>query len=518
MVGFALIVRLPVSKRVSPRQTRICCENRQRPYCRHQHEFILKRLFRPTGFIIVFILCTCNLFAQDGHYWTEQQGTNSAFLNGSVIGSVDDLGAVFYNPARLAQTGTPTLALSGKIYALNSLLIKDGAGDGKDLKQSKFGGAPSMFAGTLNFYFLPNHFFAYSFFIRHQFSTNYFIYKDDVGDLIDIWPGDEMYGGQLGFQKNLTEEWIGLSWAYPVNDTWSVGISNFLTIRNQNEFIGRELQIYSPSDEMAIFEKSHQIGYKTLGILWKLSLAYNTPRLTAGLTITTPKVTLNGNGNTLYRNFYDGPKEIGNSKLKDIYVSDQQLDLNARHKSPLSIGFGTGINLGKSRLHLSGEWFSSIAEYENVAADPFAGQSDRVVYEFKMVEKLNVVFNAGLGYELHASDKYSLFGSFATDFSAVQPEINQYPQNDEISHGSLIKADIYHLGGGILMKTKLLEITTGLTYSFANQLIERPFNFPGNEEDINSDPGESELQLSRWKFILGFSFHLAEDKLEVEFK
>jgi hypothetical protein len=475
-------------------------------------------LFRIPGFIVVCILSTSSLWAQDGHYWTEHHGNSAIILNGAVIGSVADLGAVYYNPARMAHMKNPTFALSGKIFALDKLVIEDGAGEGADLRQTKFSGAPSMFAGTFQLNFLQNHFFAYSFLIRHHFSANYFVYQDDIRDIIDMWPGDEMFGGQLGFQKDLKEEWMGLSWAYPFSNTWSVGVSNFVAIRNQNEFIGRELQVYSAINELAMLEKTHKIGYNSLGLLWKISLAYDSPGFTAGLTITTPKIHLKGKGNTLYRDFYSGPKAVGDGKLKDTFISDQQSELDAVHKSPLAIGIGAGINFKKSKLHLSGEWFSSVAPYDNIAADPFIGQSNQLVYAFKMVEELNSVVNVGLGYEYHISDKYSVFSSIATDFSAVQPDVNHYPDNEEIAHGSLIKADIYHLGSGILIKAGVFEISTGATYAFANQVIDRPFNFPDEEGAITGDPGESELHMAGWKFILGFSFHLGNTGKKIEYK
>ena len=88
----------------------------------------------------VFIFLSLQIYAQSGHYWTESFGTRSMLLNGVVIGSVEDLGAVFYNPARISQFESPAFVISGQVYQLSKTTIKNGLGDGLDLKKSTFGG------------------------------------------------------------------------------------------------------------------------------------------------------------------------------------------------------------------------------------------------------------------------------------------------------------------------------------------------------------------------------------------
>ena len=115
--------------------------------------------------ILVYIigLYIFNLNAQDGNYWSEQYGTRSMLLSGTVNASVSDLGAVFYNPGRLGQIENPAFVISAKVYEWTTLRIKD-AEEGKiDLKQSNFGGAPSLLAGTFSVPFMKKHKFAYSF-------------------------------------------------------------------------------------------------------------------------------------------------------------------------------------------------------------------------------------------------------------------------------------------------------------------------------------------------------------------
>ena len=55
-----------------------------------------------TLFVVTALFNFTSLRGQDSHYWTQQYGTKSMLLSGSVIGGVEDLGAVYYNPARLS--------------------------------------------------------------------------------------------------------------------------------------------------------------------------------------------------------------------------------------------------------------------------------------------------------------------------------------------------------------------------------------------------------------------------------
>jgi len=99
----------------------------------------MMRLFT-TSHIVKFIIIVClisgvRVQAQGGHYWTEQYGTRSILMSGSVIGGAEDLGAVFYNPGRLSLIENPAFLLSANLYQLETLTFKNALDEGKDLKK-----------------------------------------------------------------------------------------------------------------------------------------------------------------------------------------------------------------------------------------------------------------------------------------------------------------------------------------------------------------------------------------------
>ena len=99
-------------------------------------------------------------------------------LNGVVVGSSEDLGAVFYNPARLSQFETPAFVISGQVYQLKGLTVKNGLGDNIDLNQSSLGGS-SLVSGTFKLGFLKGHQFAYAFLTRNE-SIYHFGFGTDI--------------------------------------------------------------------------------------------------------------------------------------------------------------------------------------------------------------------------------------------------------------------------------------------------------------------------------------------------
>ncbi len=195
---------------------------------------------------IVSILLSSQIYAQTGHYWTESYGNRSMLLNGTVIGSVEDLGAVFYNPARISQFETPAFVISGQVYQFNKTIIKDGLGDGFDLKKSNFGGGPSLVSGTFKIGFLEGHQFAYAFLTRSKSDNSFNFAIDEFGDYVDNLPGDEFFSGELNTTNKVSDEWMGLSWSYPINENLSIGASGFYSNFDRNAGIKLQLQAYSP--------------------------------------------------------------------------------------------------------------------------------------------------------------------------------------------------------------------------------------------------------------------------------
>jgi hypothetical protein len=445
--------------------------------------------------------------AQDAHYWTEQYGTRSMLLSNSIIGSVEDLGAVFYNPARLGVIDNPAFVISAKVHQLSNTTIENATGDNANLKKSSFGGAPSLVAGTFKVNWLENHKFAYSFLTRRRSDVNVGTRDDIYGDVITGWPGEEYFSGQVALGKKFSEEWLGLTWSYPLSDRFSIGLSSYLSVREQSADIRMQLQALSEPGDVEVYINNRNYSFSHYGLLAKLGLAWEYERLKLGVTLTSPTISVMGDGSFHYEFVYTGITD-----QNPAYEIDLQSGLPAKYRTPLAIGIGAGIRLYKGTLHLSGEYYSGVKEYTLVQGEPFTGQSTGSVRQPKVTNELNQVANYGVGYNIAFSEKVSAYASYSTDFSAAVGS-NSFENGKVDFLASTFVSNINHFGAGIVLDFKRADITLGATNAWARYTIDRPIDFPGegNSGRIINSGEDSTVKWSRWRFIVGISVPFLED-------
>ena len=454
--------------------------------------------------IYVLLFFPFTVYAQGGHYWTESFGTRSMLLNGVVIGSVEDLGAVYYNPARISQLSSPAFVISGQVYEYKNTNIKNGLGDGINVQHSDFGGGPSLVSGTFKLKFLEGHHFAYAFLTRTQADNTFNFSINKFGDFIKSFPGEEYFSGEISSTAKLKDEWIGLSWSYPINEKISIGFSGFYSGLDREVFLKLQLQAYQPdSANTGMYIEKRAYSFKTSGVLGKLGVSWQDEKYSIGLTVTTPKLQAFGSGTTNYETFLAGVDTTGNGVTDDVYVIDSQEDLTVSRHSPWAIGIGGGIKMGRSILHLSAEWFSAVPLYKILESETFIAQSTGTEIQQTVVEDLNSVLNYGLGLEVFVNDKISVFGSFATDFSASSGDSERFSELKNVVNNTTFRADIYHMGFGMDIKTKFADLTIGATYANSKETVDRTIEINKGNDSVSST---ADIRYSRWLFLLGFEF------------
>ena len=463
--------------------------------------------------VVQLILLTPFLsLAQDGHYWTQQYGTRSMLLSGSVIGGVEDLGAVFYNPGRLGQIENPAFLLSADVYQWTRVKVTDAFGDSEDASKSNFGGVPSLVAGTFNVGFLKNHKFAYSVLQRQSIDLN-LSYKNEVeGDVLSIFPGPELFGAEIQLGQKVKEQWASLTWSYPFSKKFSAGLTTNFIIFDEDKGTVIELQAFSSDNQTAIYRFNRGFTINQYALLWKAGFSYKTEKAIIGLTITTPSIGVRGEGKYRYERFLSGMSESADS-IPDEYATSRQNKLPVKLRKPWAVGAGVTFPLGTgSNIHLSSEWYSRVSEYKLLEPESHISQSGGETISFALIDKLSSVLNFGVGYELYIRKMLSLYGSFSTDFSAVPDKPTLLASNESIATNSVFTADYYHFGGGFELSLKGVDLTLGTTYTGGRQDFSRPVDFPDEDDDGIFDEDEiATLGWQRWRLVFSFSVRFLKD-------
>ena len=181
--------------------------------------------------------------------------------------------------------------------------------------------------------------------------------------------------------------------------TWGWGVTTFFTFRSQegqDEFF---VQARSQAGEFALLYELDNFDANMYGLLWKAGLGLNLKPFTAGLTVTTPNVRMAGSGILTVNDTWPG-STLTVTGPDDGFVTDIQTDVNANHKSPLSVGLGAAWHFKKSKFHFSAEWFDATAGLRCTRTPTLSSRRKRArPLSRSLQDQSDSVLNFGLGFE-----------------------------------------------------------------------------------------------------------------------
>jgi hypothetical protein len=434
---------------------------------------------------------------QDTNYWTEQYGNRARLLGGAVIGSADDLSAVYYNPGALALVDNAQLLLAGNVVQFERLKVDDSLGPGEDLSSSSFGGAPSLFAGELRLGFLGRSRLAYSFLTRQHLDL-FAEQRDQVqgGDLFQI-PGLSFYEASVSFDQSLSDYWAGLTWSLPLGDTFGIGVSPFVGVRNQQTRLHGLAQGLGANGRAGLAVNDREISYSDWRLLAKFGFAARYHRFTFGISLTTPSAHLFGSGQTSVDRTAVGQGIDVNGQPLTVLASDFQDGLSSDFASPLSVGAGGSYSFGRTTVHASVEWFQAVGERTLLDSVPFTPQTGGAPIPTAATYRLDGVLNAAVGVEHQFRPGLRGFAGLGTDFSGASSGTQG---NSTVSFW-----DIYHVSTGATMTVGRTEVTLGAIGAFGGATTKRGFSLVPSQ-DAFGVPAGKDVDYFRLTFILGFNF------------
>ncbi len=396
----------------------------------------------------------------DAHYWTNQYGGRALLLNGAVIASTDDETAVFYNPGAMAMGEDDDFSLSLSFITPShaSLRTRNYFGQGRTIKDTEFGFAPGLAAIGFNPFKYDNFRVAITSFTRFK-SNLRFRYRT----LLPVQGAEnQIYEANLDFSRRLSERWVGIGASWRIFDVIGIGVTQFVTFHSESTDFGLRQEIFDgTTNALQVGWRSRtKYSFNTNGrMITKFGLSLHLNDIKIGVTLTTPS----------YRELW-GKASYELDELKifspDSLTLATNLD-NAElldYRTPLSVGVGVDVPIGKNRVSFSVEYFTSVPNYTliNDTDDPLDGLSETpVTTNFSVSTGNRQVTNFAVGCQTPISSKSTLIWGFRTDF-------NQRRKQQENVALQILSAtpSVAHVSIGNVLEIWNSKFSLGLDYGF----------------------------------------------------
>ncbi|RCH54702.1 hypothetical protein DJ568_09420 [Mucilaginibacter hurinus] len=447
--------------------------------------------------IILVLLCFCGLksFAQDTHYWSADYSPAGFIVPGAVITNNRDSGVVFYNPALLAFTNKNSANISGNLYQLQSIRIKNGAGPGRHLTSNNAGIVPQMVSGTMRFKgskpFTIGYALIQDHLINYQASQQF---DGRIDALLNVYsPGDEFFLGQYSLQNKVNSTSGMLSGGFKLSPRLALGFTAEGRVHTQFYSSDKSLRAIindgrnSPFPPFVNVQEFYQAKVTHAGLRFKTGLSYDLNRHHFGLMLTTPLLKLYGRGSILSDNALNNLavfSEDGSQPVDtlNLLVNARQTKLKANWKMPFSAAVGYSYDFKKGQLYFAGEYFNSVADYNillsnrDLVARPATEVNSFITGEFfKLKDARTSVFNFGMGvsYEI----KQDVTGYLSARLDKSYSDDNAF--KDDLGFVSHLSSwDNIHWQVGANLKRRRFNLRAGLlfTHGYTNG-YEQPINF-----------------------------------------
>ncbi|MDX1331657.1 MAG: hypothetical protein R3252_01405 [Robiginitalea sp.] len=467
---------------------------------------ILRNVFR-VSCILGLTLWSGGLSGQEGNYKFDNFGNQSVLLNGNVTGSVADLGLVYYNPARLGLIENPSFTIGGKAYEWSKFYFDNILQTDKSLSANRFGGLPATLAGTFNLKFLPDHKFAYSIISRHRsdIRLRYDSGLSSVFETPNIPDAEESFT-ELEFRDRLRDDWFGVTWAYPVSETFSVGVSLFGSIYEHNGRGDVLINVRRETGDVVTYTNRLDYNQKTYGGQIKAGVAWISGDLEMGVNVSFPFIAVKQRASFNYQESLSGF-----SSGQDFIIALDYGDLESKRKTPAGIAYGVGIPWKNHKIHLDLSWYAGIGSYDRIK------MPEEVLEELEenpFKEELRSVINFGVGGNFSVSPSLNIIGSFSSDFSASVESINLFDVINQSDEDINLLNNLWHFAVGVDFSRPWGNITLGTSYARTGSNIGSAPIIPEDGNQAQPRSIATQINYERWRFIVGLEIPLIMEKLK----
>lgn len=442
------------------------------------------------------------MIAQRGNYKFNNYGNSSILLSGNVTGSVDDIALTYYNPARLVVVDSIKFSFNAKGYEFNSLKISNLAGEQEKASDTDFSGIPSVAGGTFNLFDTR---FAYCVLSKSKLNigisyTSNFYYEDPLG----LFEENSNALVKSRFTTSVKEEWVGLTWAKKIDDNLSLGVSGFVSIYKDKGYTNLDIANQNSDGSVVFYNKENNYKIDSYGLFLKIGANYHFPNFDIGLNINVPYLEVYQKGRYNYTKVIAGIDPETDQSLQYNFN-----DLKTERKEPFGVSLGTGISIGKNKVHLNVDYVTGLSSYNRISLPVFdAGDEEFDAELFE--EKRKGVINFGAGVEIYMNDKFMSFVSFSSDYNSIEKSGRFFDFSDDEYDNNEFNENFIHLGGGVAWALKWGDVILGTTYTRGASKIDASLDF----KTVNNINESVDVKYNRWQFVLGLEFPFLDDKLK----
>ena len=348
--------------------------------------------------------------AQDAHYWTYGYGPIGQLTEGTLVGGVSDLSAVYYNPGALALIQEPRFVFGLTSIELAKIDVPNAAGRNLDFDKQVFAVVPAMVAGHIGENHGQVNDFAFAFLSRHD--TDWDLGYSDTA----VSAGEaDAYAGYGRVRERVAEFWVGGTWSRRIAPRLALGFSPFFAYRAQRSRRSLTVEELASGTSHAAFV-GQESEYNHVRVLLKAGLAWRPGHWELGATVTTPGVAVYDRGKAVFN------ASVTGSASPPLLSASTQEGLDAAYHSPWAVAGGATWRGQRTAVHTTAEWFSAVAPYDILSPDPapVAGSETTIPLTFRGAAKSVVNFGAGL--ERRLGDRFTLYAGGARDASPWREE------------------------------------------------------------------------------------------------
>jgi hypothetical protein len=415
--------------------------------------------------------------AQDAHHWTYGYGPIGQLTEGTLVGGVSDLSAVYYNPGALALIDEPRFVVGLTSVELATIKVPDAAGANLNFDSSVVQLVPSMIAGHLGKNDGQQDHFAYAFLARHNTDWD----LDYSNPRVSGATADATAGfGRV--RERVAEYWVGGTWSHRVKKRVSFGVSPFFAYRAQRSRRSLTLEEKAAGTLRSVFV-ARENEYNHVHLLAKAGLAWRPGSLELGATLTTAGVGLYKTGKSVFN------ASVAGTSTPTLSASTQQ-GLSSTFHSPWSVAGGASWRGRGTAVHTTVEWFSAVLPYAILTPEPapVAGSAETIDLTFTGAAKSVVNFGAGL--EHHLAERVTLYAGAARNRSTWRPEAE-----------TIAAWDLTDVTAGCTFERGRSRIALGVGYAWGRGELPQAITPPDPRGVVTTHTGT----FSRWTFSLGAS-------------